>query len=419
MREPKMAPQSGSSSGLESAFASAPRLGQRFVDRGLIPESSINEVLELQRRWGCRFGEALIAKDLIKPIELAETLAESLGARFVDLLHEPPDPELIHPEFADLYLKSLFVPWRMIGSTRLIACADPCPEVRRLIAKLYGPDARIVITGKFDVIWTAQRVFQDRLNRDATLRLDDNAPELSARRVATPRQKRVGVAFAAGLLAALCAAPSLATAFAMLLVAVCYAANIILRLVLFAAAAIGRGTGHHVGKSEIAGLDEARLPVYSILVPLYREENMVSRVTSALKSFDYPAAKLDIKTILEQDDDATIAAAKALRLDGRFEILVVPQGELRTKPRACNYAMRFVRGAFVVIYDAEDEPEPDQLKKVIAAFRAAPDVACFQARLNVYNPDENWLTRGLMAQTPENRRDFWPEDSHMNEVALE
>jgi cellulose synthase/poly-beta-1,6-N-acetylglucosamine synthase-like glycosyltransferase len=64
--------------------------------------------------------------------------------------------------------------------------------------------------------------------------------------------------------------------------------------------------------------------------------------------------------------------------------------------------MRFIRGAYVVIYDAEDRPDADQLKKVVAAFRAAPpDVAVFQARLNVYNAEDNWLTRGLMAQTPE------------------
>src|SRR6476659_3134700 len=106
MRETKAVPLSGSASELGRGFDSHPRLGQRFVDRGLIPQSAIDEILELQRRWGCRFGEALIAKDLIKPVELAETLADALGARFVDLLHEPPEPELVDPDFADTYLKA-------------------------------------------------------------------------------------------------------------------------------------------------------------------------------------------------------------------------------------------------------------------------------------------------------------------------
>ncbi len=101
-----------------------------------------------------------------------------------------------------------------------------------------------------------------------------------------------------------------------------------------------------------------------------------------------------MKIVLEEDDAETIAAAKALNLDARFEIIAVAPAHPRTKPRACNYAMRFVRGDHVVIYDAEDRPEPDQLKKAIAAFRAAPSgVACLQARLNVYNAERNWLTR--------------------------
>jgi cellulose synthase/poly-beta-1,6-N-acetylglucosamine synthase-like glycosyltransferase len=98
--------------------------------------------------------------------------------------------------------------------------------------------------------------------------------------------------------------------------------------------------------------------------------------------------------VLEEDDVRTIEAAKALHLDGRFEILCVPSSQPRTKPKACNYALRFVRGAYVVIYDAEDRPEPDQLKKAVAAFRSSGrKVACYQARLNFYNSHDNWLTR--------------------------
>ena len=57
-----------------------------------------------------------------------------------------------------------------------------------------------------------------------------------------------------------------------------------------------------------------------------------------------------------------------------------------------------------MIYDAEDRPEADQLLKAVAAFRASPrSLACLQARLNFYNADHNWLTRGIMAQTPQER----------------
>ena len=79
---------------------------------------------------------------------------------------------------------------------------------------------------------------------------------------------------------------------------------------------------------------------------------------------------------------------------GPFEVLRVPDIQPRTKPKACNYALNFARGEFTVIFDAEDRPERDQLRKAVGAFRSLDAaVACLQARLNFYNADENWLTR--------------------------
>jgi cellulose synthase/poly-beta-1,6-N-acetylglucosamine synthase-like glycosyltransferase len=109
---------------------------------------------------------------------------------------------------------------------------------------------------------------------------------------------------------------------------------------------------------------------------------------------DYPASKLDIKLVFEETDEETYAAAKALALPGNFEFIRVPHSLPLTKPKACNYALPFARGTFLVIYDAEDLPEPDQLRRAVAAFRLGDDrLACVQAQLNYYNWFENWLTR--------------------------
>ncbi|MGB3021281.1 MAG: glycosyltransferase, partial [Methyloceanibacter sp.] len=141
-------------------------------------------------------------------------------------------------------------------------------------------------------------------------------------------------------------------------------------------------------------IPDAELPIYTILVPLFREANVLAPLMRALARLDYPAAKLDIKLILEQVDGETIAAAQALDLPGTVEIVVVPELHPRTKPKALNYALPLARGDYLVIFDAEDRPEPDQLRKAIAAFRAGPpDLACLQARLNLYNAFDNWLTR--------------------------
>ncbi len=113
-----------------------------------------------------------------------------------------------------------------------------------------------------------------------------------------------------------------------------------------------------------------------------------------MRDLDYPLGKLDIKIVLEAGDRDTIEAARTLGLEGVFEIIVVPPSQPQTKPKACNFALRFARGEYLVIYDAEDRPEPDQLRKVVATFRRSPpNTACLQCRLNYYNVNENWLTR--------------------------
>ncbi len=121
---------------------------------------------------------------------------------------------------------------------------------------------------------------------------------------------------------------------------------------------------------------------------------MLPMLAQSLRELDYPLGKLDIKLVLEASDHETIEVASTLGLEGVFEVIRVPPSHPQTKPKACNFALQFARGEFLVIYDAEDRPEPDQLRKVVATFRqSSPNTACLQCRLNYFNADENWLTR--------------------------
>lgn len=146
-------------------------------------------------------------------------------------------------------------------------------------------------------------------------------------------------------------------------------------------------------------LPATSLPVYSVLVPLFRETRVLPQLISALASLRYPAGRLDIKLILEESDWQMRREVSRMALDDRFEVIVVPAGSPQTKPRALNYALPFCRGDLLTIYDAEDIPEADQLLKAALKFARLPrDVACLQAQLTFYNPDENWLGRQFAAE---------------------
>jgi cellulose synthase/poly-beta-1,6-N-acetylglucosamine synthase-like glycosyltransferase len=135
------------------------------------------------------------------------------------------------------------------------------------------------------------------------------------------------------------------------------------------------------------------LPTYSVLVPIYQEATVVPALLDAIDQLDYPFDRLDVILLVEHDDEETAHACQHHIRPG-WRIVRVPEGHPRTKPRALNIGLPLVRGEFVTIYDAEDRPERDQLRKSVAEFRRSSEsVACLQARLDYYNAGQNLLTK--------------------------
>lgn len=155
----------------------------------------------------------------------------------------------------------------------------------------------------------------------------------------------------------------------------------------------------HFAQARLDRLKDEYLPVYSILCPLYKEAHILPQFVKNIEKLDWPKDKLDVLLLLEEDDAETIKAAKSINLPDYFRILVVPDSLPKTKPKACNYGLNHAKGEFVVIYDAEDMPEPEQLKKAFLGFSDSQmDVFCLQAKLNYYNPNQNLLTRLFTAE---------------------
>ena len=154
-----------------------------------------------------------------------------------------------------------------------------------------------------------------------------------------------------------------------------------------------------ISPADLEALSDEALPIYSVLVPMYGEPESVPCIVEALRAMDYPPDKLDVQLLLEADDEPTCQAAEAVDMPKGFRVTLIPESFPRTKPKACNLGLYLATGEFLVIYDAEDRPEPDQLRKAVAAFhRVGDEVACLQSRLNFYNPRQNLLTRWFTAE---------------------
>ena len=158
--------------------------------------------------------------------------------------------------------------------------------------------------------------------------------------------------------------------------------------------ALNQSTEEQIDDAIVHALTTAHWPRYTILCPLYREVAVVPQFVQAMQALDYPLAKLQILFLTEEDDVETRDAIAAMSLPPHFSIITVPAGQPRTKPRACNYGLLQATGDYVVIYDAEDMPDPLQLKKAVLTFaNHGADLACVQAKLNYYNARQNLLTR--------------------------
>lgn len=209
----------------------------------------------------------------------------------------------------------------------------------------------------------------------------------SAEETVTRRQLVLAAALGAGLLAGFIVAPVPAASALLGFFVIVFLVTAAYRCWYFLVA--HRQWGHQPETVELRG----ELPAYSILVPLYREANVLPRLLAALTRLDYPADRLEVLFLVEHDDPETRAAVPDDLPEG-WRAVVVPPGEPRTKPRALNVGLPQVRGELFTIYDAEDRPEPDQLLKAARAFAAVPaEVACLQARLDFYNSHQNLLTK--------------------------
>ena len=379
-----------------SAEPTSPRrlpIGEHLIRQGLLTQEQLAQALLLQKKWGSRLGDIILAKGWVKAFAFYNSLADYHDKVFIDLIKLPPDPALQNMHDLGLYNRLLFMPWRVENGITLIATADPNEEVTALAQARFGEAIDFVITSKFDIMWQLQSNHDEHFTHNAIRKLAEQAPSHSASTVFTQSQIVVAVAIISVILLLMALSPMETLIGVNLVVAAALLMTTVMRLGL-AWVGSNRHIDVKVTDHQVKLVNDDELPVYTILMPMYKEEAILPFLAQAMRNLDYPLSKLDIKLVLEQDDNGTIEAAKRLGLESFFEIIRVPTSFPKTKPKACNYALNFARGKFLTIYDGEDQPEPDQLKKVIVAFQnSAENVVCIQARLNYFNSEENWLTR--------------------------
>ncbi|MDW7981421.1 MAG: glycosyltransferase [Thermomicrobium sp.] len=371
------------------------RLGEALVARGLLTAEELDRALDYQRRTGDRIGRILIALGLIRRQHLYRVLAELWGHPYVDLLREPLDSRLARQFDPEQLVQRRCFPVRREGSRVFVATAEqPSDELAAFIRTVLGPViVQPLVTSEWDIDYAIRTVFRDVVLDRAALGLYFRNPEESARRVLVRWQKAALLLVVVAVVLGVLWSPA---STAVVISALVNGTLFVFVAFHFVVAMAGAQYEHvqAISDEEVQALRDDELPTYTVLVPVYREANVVPQLIENLRRLDYPASKLEVLLLIEEDDEETLAAAKAARPPETVTFIVVPNGLPKTKPKACNVGLFFARGEYLTIYDAEDRPEPDQLKRAVIAFRKGPpELVCVQAALNYYNATENLLTR--------------------------
>jgi cellulose synthase/poly-beta-1,6-N-acetylglucosamine synthase-like glycosyltransferase len=359
-------------------------LAKALLRDGLVRPHDMVEALRLHKMRGGRLADILLARGLVSEDQLLRLLSEIWEvALFTD--HSPAiDPRLIDAFGAVDCLALHLLPCQAIGGGTLVATAHPedFHHLRPRLEQVFGPVLMVL---------APRRVIEAALlgARGAGL------ARLAETRVPDGHSCRSYRAEAVRL-------PVAVLGLTALIATAVWPAWVMLGLVLVGLAAGVAFTGLKLAAlfGALRHRDEpsppliVRLPIVSVMVALYRESNIAPRLVKRLGKLDYPKELLDVLLVVEAEDHLTRQALEHADLPGWMRIVVVPGGSVKTKPRALNFALDHCRGSIVGVYDAEDAPEPDQIRKVVNRFHArGPDLACLQGRLDFYNPRINWISR--------------------------
>ncbi|MGB7319248.1 MAG: glycosyltransferase [Planktotalea sp.] len=364
-------------------------LGRLLVDRGLIKTSDVLATLGHQRFSDAQLGHLLCAHGLLSEVDLFRTLALQYDVPFITPDEIPPDPSLLASIEPHIALQVHAMPWARVDGVTLVATSAP-ETYEQALATLPAhllPASMIIVSRK-----TIEQTICAHSTSALSQRAEHLVPDdLSCRNLPAQIKTLLALLFCAltfGLfmqwftLGGLYRAVFL-FAIAMVCVGIAIKTSGAL-LQLFSKVPILAST---------AKLPE-KLPRVSLLIPLHDESDILNTLLKRIDLLTYPKALLDVILVVEADDVRTRDHLAQADLPFWMRMLIVPKGQIMTKPRAMNYALPFCQGDIIGIYDAEDAPHPEQISDVVAAFNSQPaNVACVQAVLDFYNAKANALSR--------------------------
>jgi glycosyltransferase XagB len=367
-----------------AAQPSASGFALSLMREGHVSPHAFVEALSLQKRHGGQITDILLSRNRISPSVLLDAQARHWAAALVDPTEQRPDRGLIEAVGAAHCLRAGLLPFRRVEGRVQVATAHPedFARHRRALEHALGPVEMVLAPAS--AILSATIASEGRyLGALAEMR----TPLIESCREWGGGSGRMFPVLGALLLLFFWMQPMVLGSLLLGWALLTLLAVTLLRI----AAAFASLRAPRAAPAPPA---IARLPKVSIMIALYQEHDIAPRLIRRLDKLDYPRDLLDVLILVEAEDLMTRETLAKTILPAWIRVITVPPGTIKTKPRALNFGLDLCRGSLIGVYDAEDAPEPQQLRKMVAHFyRSGPELACLQGVLDFYNPRTNWLSR--------------------------
>ncbi|MCY0895001.1 MAG: glycosyltransferase [Alicyclobacillaceae bacterium] len=134
-------------------------------------------------------------------------------------------------------------------------------------------------------------------------------------------------------------------------------------------------------------------PSVAVLIPAHNEGKVLNGTLASMVSLNYPG---DLTIYILNDnssDDTGEIAEEYARTFPHIQHIRVPKGYPKGKARVLNHGLSLTSAEYIGVYDADNQPEPDALQRLIASAETTRHAVGAVGQVKTLNETRNWLTR--------------------------
>ncbi|MCX6399086.1 MAG: hypothetical protein NTX33_04035 [Propionibacteriales bacterium] len=347
-------------------------IGGRLVADGLVEPSHLARARDRQRREGGFLGHHLIEAGFISHSDFYAVLADQWQAQTRDLAQQPPQASLLVGLDVEETVELGWIACELVDDTIVVAtCVRPAEDLVVEVQEHFpGHPVEFVGCSQHDLDGVAMGVRRARLaDRDPTV----------VRSIVRPAHHVVALVIGTLVLAAAFVLP-LAVVGVVLLAAV---------VVFLVGAVVPSISGYPVLVNDLRGQQRAELralaslpvdlvnepapadqglPVYSVIVRLSGGEGALQSLVENFSAIDYPRARTDAILLAADSDLVTLDALRRRTPRAWIRVARVPDADFADVIRAYDHGLALARGRYVVAWEQDETPAPDQIRRAVAAF---------------------------------------------------